>query len=209
MSLITVTAAPFYPVSRAEAKLWIRESGTDQDAIVDMLIAAMTSYAENLTHRAFVQRSLELDLESFYCDEDGDGDIDLPFPPLISVDYVKYIDTGGVLQTLASDQYDVDSNAQPGKIQPAYQCYWPSIRTWSVNPVRVGFTCGYAPTGSPTGEEVNYQAPIPAELKLWMKARIATLYENREQLVADNNIEIPRHFADGLLDSLTVGTRLF
>lgn len=208
MSLITVSAPPCYPVSRAEAIAWLRADAGDtaQAPVIDMLIAAMTDYAENLTARAFIQRSLELGRPDFF--PPGAPSIALPQPPLLSVDYVKYIDTGGILQSLAASEYDIDLAAEPGLIQPAYLCYWPAIRTWAVNPVRIGFTCGYAPVGSPVGD-LEYRAGLPAALKLWMHARIATLYENREQLMMNNQVKIPRDFADGLLDSLIVGTRLF
>lgn len=205
--LITLTAPPYYPVSRAEAKLWLREDGSDQDAVIDLLIATMTAYAENLTLRAYVQRTLELDLSGFRLCGD-DGDIDLPLPPLVSVEYIKYVDTGGTLQTLATDQYDVNVREEPGSVQPAWGRTWPPIRGSAVGPVRIGYTAGYVPLGSPV-DEVAYQAGIPPALKLWMHARIATLYENREQLVMNNQMEIPRNFADGLLDHLIVGSRLF
>ena len=212
MSLITLTAPTYYPVSRTEAKLWLREDGSDQDAVIDLLIATMTNYAENLTLRAFAQRQLELNLECFYPEQDGDADIDLPFAPLVSVQYVKYIDTSGVLQTLATDQYDVNTREEPGCVQPAYGCAWPAIRAWAVAPVRIGYTAGYAAVGSPV-DEAAYRAGIPPEVKLWMHARIATLYENREQLAASAGsqalVEIPRNFADGMLDSLIIGDRLF
>ena len=200
MSIRTITAPPYYPVSLAEAKLWLRESGTDQDALITMLIAAMTAYAENLTQRAFIQRSLELNLPNF------EDTIALPWAPLISIDYVKYIDTGGTLTTLSAAIYESDIYAEPGRLQPVYLQSWPSIRSWDFNPVRIGFTCGYAP-GSPA-YETGYQDAIPDAVKLWMHARIATLYENREQLIMNNQVQIPRHFADGLLDELTIGTRI-
>ena len=40
-----ITAAPYNPVSLAEAKLWLREDGADQNNVITTLIKAMTNYA--------------------------------------------------------------------------------------------------------------------------------------------------------------------
>ena len=57
-----ITAPASYPVTRAQAKEWCRVDADDssQDNVLDLLIGAMTNYAEHLTGRAFVERTLEL-----------------------------------------------------------------------------------------------------------------------------------------------------
>ena len=204
-----ITAAPYNPVSLVEAKLWLREDGADQNNVITMLIKAMANYAEHLTGRAFVQRTLELDLNAFYNASDAQYGqvIVLPHAPLIGVDSIAYTDSDRTAQTLASSVYDADTVTTPGMIRLAYNQSWP-VLGYGFNPVRIQYRAGYAPVGSPD-DEAAYQAGIPNELKTWLHARIATLYENREQLMANTQIEIPRHFADGLLDSLIVGDRLF
>jgi hypothetical protein len=43
-----------------------------------------------------------------------------------------------------------------------------------------------------------------------MHARLATLFNTREQLIDGRSIqEIPRDYADGILDNLILGTRYF
>lgn len=196
--LRVVTAPPYYPVSRAQAKLWCRidTDDTSQDDAVDGLIAAMTEYAENYTGRSFVERSYELLLPFFSCHE-----IEIPRAPLLSVDYVKYYDTDNVLQTIAAADYEVNTVREPGLLRPVYLESWPS--TYSrYHAVQIGFTAGYAP-GSPA-DEAGYREAVPELLKQWIKARISTLFENREQLVQNNKVQIPWGFGDGLLDSLII-----
>ncbi len=41
---------------------------------------------------------------------------------------------------------------------------------------------------------------VPASIRQWMLLRIGTWYERREALVAGNAPELPRGFADALLD---------
>jgi len=203
MTLRVTSAPPTYPVSRDEAKAWcqIDDDITDQDAVIDLLIAALTEQAEHLTGRAFVQREYELLLDRFAA-----RDIMLPHPPLLSVDSVKYYDINNALQTIDPADYEVDLYAEPGRLRPALYQTWPT--TYSrFNAVQIAFTAGYAP-GSPSSDAA-YREAVPSLVKQWLQARIGTLYENREQLVRSGLVRIPRDFADGLLDSLVIGSRLF
>lgn len=200
MTVRIITAPTVEPVTRAQAKLWCRidSDDTSQDAVIDMLIQSMREYAENLTGRAFVQRTLELTLPGF----PEEGIIELPFPPLISVASVKYIDINGTLQTVASFDYQVDSYQQPGRVKPAWLKWWWQIVRDDFNAVQVRYDAGYAPSASPT----DYAENVPGSVKTWMQARLATLFGNREQIITDRGaFEMPRDFADGLLDSLKVG----
>lgn len=207
---VTVLSAPAYePVSRAEAKEWLRIDADDtaHDNIVDMLIEAMREDAEDLTGRAFISRQLRLYLSDWPIDPDYGVKIVLPHPPLIGVDSFKYIDTDGTLTTLAADQYAVHAQYEPGIIIPAYQVSWPTIRR-QPDALQIVYTAGYAP-GSPSDAVANREV-MPAKLKLWMESKIASHNEFREMIVSGTIIQkIPRDFTDSLLDSLVIGNRLF
>lgn len=204
-----VTAAAVQPVTLARAKEWLLIDSDDSshDNVINQLIKAMTEYAENLTNRAFVQRSLRLYLDQWPTDLEWGAKIELSQPPLVSVASVKYRDLNGTLQTLAADQYDVHSQYEPAIIVPAYLATWPSMRR-TPDGVQVDYTAGYNP-GSPQDAQ-GYMDVMPGSLLTWIEARISTLFENRDQLIVGALVnQIPRDFADGLLDSLVVGTRLF
>lgn len=209
MTVQVVTEPAFEPVSRAEAKRWLRIDADDtaHDLVIDLLIKAMREDAENLTLRAFITRTLKLTLATWHRDENYGLCIMLPYPPLQSVSTFKYIDEDGVLQTLATDQYAVHEEYTPSFIVPEWEVSWPTIRRVP-DAVQITYVAGYAP-GSPSDAASN-QEVMPAKLKLWMQSKIAGHNEFREQILAGSAVaKIPRDFTDGLLDSLVIGDRLF
>jgi uncharacterized phiE125 gp8 family phage protein len=195
-----VTAPAGEPVTLAEAKAWCRIDSdiTVHDSTLNTLISAMRRHAELKTGRAYIQRTLELTMPGWPdCLE-----IYLPQPPLVSVTSVKYYDEDGADQTLATDQYVVHDYVEPAVIVPAWEVVWPTVRGLR-NAVRVRYVAGY-PNGSPDlGQEV------PATLRQWMQARIATLFDQREQIVFSIVDQLPHDFADGLLDELVLADQLF
>ena len=69
--------------------------------------------------------------------------IDLPRPPLQSVESIQYIDTAGNVQTLAPEDYVVDaSSGEIGRVALAWNRFWPITRC-SINSVVIQFTAGY------------------------------------------------------------------
>jgi len=206
MSVEVITAPAAYPVTLATAKLWCRIPSVDttQDVALNMLIAAATKYAEHLTGRAFVERTLELSLPCFH------HEICLPYAPLLGVDAIYYTDVNEATQTFAASNYEVNTKSEPGKVRALLNTAWPSLGT-TFNPVRIRYRAGYRPPGSPV--DLTDTSYLPPELLEWMYARIATIYHNRSHLIATSGPmalgEIPRDFADGMLDSLVLGTRLF
>lgn len=192
-----ITGPQYEPVTLAEARLWCRvdDDDTSQDAVLMLLIGAMREYAENLTGRSFVQRTLETRMDYWPCDDV----IELPFPPLVSVSYVEYLDGDGATQQLSGSPsaFQVDTHRVPGRVWPLYGASWPTALS-DLDAVRIRYVAGYQ----------TFSA-LPRNLKLWMNARLATLYENREQIVIGTIVnELPRSFVDCLLDSLVVATRI-
>lgn len=196
-----VTPPAAEPLTLDEAKLHLREDGTDQDDLIEALITATRMHAERRCRRSLVQQTLELTLPSFPCDTDV---ILLPRPPLISVESVKYVDFAGNLQTVAAADYQVDTYSEPGKVKPVYLKWWQPTRN-DFNAVQVRYIAGYAPQqGSP--QPLNYlSANVPEGIKQWMRVRIAQLYEHREAVVVGTIIaSLPDSFVDGLLDPFIV-----
>lgn len=199
MTIRVITQPTVEPVSTVEMKLHLREDLFEQDLLIDALIKAAREYAEAYTGRAFVAQTQELTLDEF----PSCGEIEIPNPPLQLVEWVKYVDADGVVQTVNDSLYQVDPYAEPGKIKPAYGEVWPSTRSGEYNAVQVRFTCGYPEIGSPTG--VDPTNNVPEGIKHWMKVRVAQLYEHREAIVTGTIVaQIPRDFVDGLLDPYRV-----
>lgn len=175
--------------------------------MLQLLIKAMREYAENLTGRAFISRTLRLNLPCYPLDSDYGIKVVLPRPPFQSLVSVKYVDTNGDLQDLTASLYAAHTEYEPGFIIPTWASVWPVLRA-QPNALRVVYIAGYFP-GSPQ-DEAGSQEVVPAAVKLWMQARLATLFKQREQLITGTIVAaIPRDFADGILDSLITGDRLW
>src|SRR3989442_14053609 len=124
-SLAVVTPPGTEPVTRDEAKLHLRVTGTDDDAYIDGLITAAREYLEKIENRAFITQTLRMQLDSFpdlpnatlkffiptYSVESYlaraislmSGPLRLFRSPCISITSIKYLDANGTLQTLAQN----------------------------------------------------------------------------------------------------------
>jgi uncharacterized phiE125 gp8 family phage protein len=194
------------PALLKDVKEWCRIDATNdsEDTTLKLLIDMAIGTAEDITGRAFVVRKLELNLPHF------ERVIELPWPPLIDVESVSYIDIQGATQIVDPATYEIDTVSEPGMIQPVWAQFWPAIVRYTFNPVKIVFRAGYIAPGSPP--DLTDNSYLPPELRLWMQSRIASFYDNRAQYVIDTrlvDVQVPRDFADGLLDSLIVATRIF
>jgi hypothetical protein len=127
---------------------------------------------------------------------DDDEAIELPFPPILTLDYIQYVDGDGTLQTLSGSPtvWTLDAGSTPARVQPLYGESWPGVRD-QMAAVRIGYTAGYANISD-----------LPKALRIYLQARVSTFNEFREQLIQNGVGEIPRDFCDGLLDGLRVNT---
>lgn len=164
------------PITLTEAKKHLRVDHANDDDYIGSLMLAVTSLCEKLQRRVYVSRQL-----TYYLDEFAD-EIRPPYSPLASVASIKYIDTDGVLQTLANTVYAVDTWHEPGRITLAYGQTWPSIRPVA-NAVLVTYNAGWAD-----------QQSVPDDYKHLVKLLLAHYYENRESVSEVNLREVPQAF---------------
>jgi uncharacterized phiE125 gp8 family phage protein len=180
VSLVLFTGPTDEPLTVQEAKDWARITESEDDDLVQGLIRAARCHVEQLTGRALLTQTWDLYLDCF------PWQIDVPRPPLQSVTSIKYIDTEGVLQTLASSEYTVDAKSEPGRIVPAYGKVWPSTR-YEPNAVQVRFVAGYGL------EALDIDARAP-ELRQAIGVLVGTMYEQRETRTPDELTEVPEAF---------------
>jgi len=163
-------------------------TNTTDDPFLGVLIASARATAETRTRSVFVTQTLD-----YYLDQFPGWELHVPTPPLQSVSEITYVDSDGVTQTLAADQYAVDIESQPGRITPAYGLVWPVTR-WQQNAVKVRFVAGYGASSA-----------VPDGIKQWMLLRIKHAYDQRDPVNVGNIVtEFPRSYIDGLLDPFTV-----
>ena len=207
MPLQLITAPGEEPVSLAEAKLHLRVDFSDDDALIVALVTAARQHAEMLTRRQFVTARWKLVLDRFpgACGIGGMGvsvgepfflpgnAILLPKSPLQTVLGIDYLDAGHVLQTLPATDYVVDAACEPARITPVAGSTWPGTLP-QIAAVSVLFDAGYGDASA-----------VPEGIKAWIKLRVGSLYEHREDfaLMTRGRIEaLP--FVDGLLDPYRV-----
>jgi len=158
------TAPASEPISRAEAKLWLRVDHTTDDTVIDGLIKAARQHVEEFTHRQLITAVWYYKMDSF------PTVIRLPRCPLQSADLaITYYDTAGSLQTLGASNYTILTDRTPGEIHEAYSKSWPS--TYSIpEAVTVEFKAGYGTTST----------DVPEPIRVALRLLIADMYENRE-----------------------------
>jgi uncharacterized phiE125 gp8 family phage protein len=161
------------PVTLDEAKDHLRVVTTDEDQYISSLCLAATDFAEKFQNRTFVKRTRTMVLDAF------PTVIRPPWPPLISVTTLKYIDSDGAEQTLSNTLYRVDAVTEPGRITVAYNETWPTIRAVT-NAITITYLAGYGTA-----------AAVPDDVKAAIKLIVGHLYEHREAVSEGQIYEVP------------------
>lgn len=183
--LKVVTAPTVEPVTVAEVKAHAVIGHDLDDALLGVLISAARGHGESLTGRRFAPTTLEVVLDSF------PAEIRLPGAPITALTSIKYIDADGAEQTLGPSEYEADIEGITGRVVPVTS--WPSVSATKLNTVRVRYESGY------TSET------LPADIRLWMLARVATLYAQRETVIVGGQVlELGRNFVDCLLEQYII-----
>ena len=171
--LITPPAA--FPVTLAEAKAQCRVDHADDDAILNRLIAAATSYLDaraGVLNRCLINQTWELTLDAFPPDE-----IQIDLGPVQSIVDVNYDDPSGAAQSLVVTSYILDAASPTAWVVP--QDDWPATIE-AVNAVRVRFIAGYGGTS----------AAVPDAIRHAILMLVSHWYENREA-VGQPQAELP------------------
>lgn len=168
-------------------------ANTTGDPYLNALIAGARQYAEQELRRYLITQTVDAYFHEFPHEDDRRFFL----PPLSSVTSITYTDINSVTQTLAASQYVVDSVSRPARIEPAYGVVWPSTLE-QMNAVKIRFVAGY-------GAAVD----VPQCIKLWMKIRIKTLWDQRDQNVKQLGMPtFEQSFVDSLLDPERVTGRV-
>ena len=194
MKLVCITQPGPEPITLTDVQGQTRIDDLSAEAsTIEVMIQAVRERAEQITRRAFVTQQWELTLDCFPY-----GAINLPKPPLQTVDSIKYIDVNGAEQTLDPLAYRVLKGGEPGAVQPLYGLQWPQTLN-DLETVKIRFTCGYGPIAPATSLNV------PKAILQWCLLQVANLYENREsQGVATGRstvFNLDATLCDGLLES--------
>lgn len=179
-----ITGPAIEPLDLDEVKKHLRFGPTSEDTLIDAWISAARQYFEQATGRQLIAATWEYALDRFPCDRS----IELPHPPLISVESVTYDDASATEQTLDPANYAVSAPSGPqatrGRISLLSGLTWPQT-VLQAKAVRIRFVAGY---GAAIGD-------VPEIVKTALYLLVATFHKYRsevhEQIAGGSLVKLP------------------
>ena len=178
LKIEVITEASVEPVTVAEVKNHLRVTDNTEDGIISGLITAARKYVEQILRRSLINQTY-----AYYLDDFPNREfIQLPFPPLLTVDFVKYYDQTGVLTTMPTDDYQVDNKATPARITLKDDATYPTVELDKVNAVEIQYQAGYGNTAD----------DVPMPIRLVIIQLVSHWFENREPFSTTQMYGIPK-----------------
>jgi len=178
MALILVYGPTARPLTLDAAKAYLKVETDDDDLLIDQLIDAAVAHfdgRDGILGRALVEQTWELRLDRF------PSCIEVPLPPLISLNEIRYLDEQGTEQTLAADRYQVEAGGWGrAMVAPSYNNVWPSTRPVA-GAVRVFFTAGFWRVSDDSPNEMLPSA-VAAELITCLKFQVEIFYGRKPEM---------------------------
>lgn len=180
--LTCITPAEELPIDVGYARKHLRGLGVSEDELIEGWIRAAAQYFEEQTGRQILHSVWEYWLDATPLETT----IEIPLPPLVSVESVRYATDGGTLvdwedgsplTPLWSAITPQGRYARRGWIAPLTGGLWPSITTALPGAVRIQFTAGMAAT--------------PADVPDIVKAALLLLVGSFDQFRSE------QHFSEG------------
>ena len=171
MNLVRITAPAVAPVSLIEVKEHLAITHDLDDAmlgrILDSAIASLDGHGGRLG-RAMIAQQWRYEFARFPY-----GAVELPMPPVISIDLVGYVDSTATDQVFdAASYYTLGIGSTAGaRVVPLAGASWPAVPSDAIGGF-VEFTAGYG------------AAPedVPADLRHAIMALVGTAYFARESV---------------------------
>ena len=168
---LTVVSPPSALVSLADAKQHLRVTSSYEDALISGQILSAVKWAETYLRRTLVTAQFDWTFDCF-----PGGVIEVPRPPLQSVESITYLpDGGGAAVSMDSADYTVDAAAEPGRIAPAISTSWPET-AHQIAAVTIRFTAGYGGPGT-----------VPDDIRQAILTKLGALYQNRDDMGRQGN----------------------
>ena len=165
MKPLRITAPAEPVVTPDAAKLQLRVDGTDEDTLIEGLIAAATAHLdgiEGVMGRCIVTQEWAQSFDRL------SGDVVLPFPD-VQTAAITYSDTAGDPQTVPVDDYRLHQVYGGSVLGLVSGAAWPQGASDDREAFTVTFTAGF-----------GNAAAVPASIKHAILMLVAHWYENRE-----------------------------
>ena len=197
--IITLTTAPAVePITLTEVKKHLRlvtttaeaTAYTTEDDLLNRLITAARTQAEQETGRKFITQTMTMYLDRW----PDERFIKVPYPTLQSaVVTYRLSDDDDYDETLTTA--DVDIVSEPGRIVLQPNESWPSGTLYTDNPIKITFVCGY-----------GLAVAVPENIKSAILLKISDLYENRGEVVIGVSVGRITDAVDSLLRQYQIHT---
>ena len=160
------------PLDLDEVKAHLRVEGDDEDTLIQAYAAAAMANIDGPD--GWLGRAIGIQILEARCDTLTCGDcIRLPFPPVIELVSVSYLDATGVEQMTDLDEFEV-----MGRDLVASGSSWPWMGgSTRREAVRIRYRAGYE--------------TIPAPIKAAIMLMVGDLYRNRETVSAGTMTQVP------------------
>jgi len=161
------------PLTLAEAKAHLRVEFDDDDTLIEALVSAARSAAEEYTNRAIMPQTVQHVLPWFPCADGRNefGAVRLFRSPFASLTSVDYWDADNAAQEIDVNDLIVVGTAEPALVCPAVDTEWPETAN-RPDAVTITYQAGYANA-----------AAVPKPVKQSVLLMVATWYERREDQV--------------------------
>ena len=160
-----VTVAPTVePVTLNQFKEFARIDGNFEDDSLNAILVAARQLTESYLNRALIEQTIELVMNYWPSIE-----IELPRPPLISISSVVTLDESNVATTYSSDNYYINTNAEPGILVLKRSVTAPINTDRENSGYKITYKAGYGSTA------VFVPQGIKEGIKFWATA----IYEGR------------------------------
>jgi len=166
-SRIQIATAPATtPISVTEFKLFARIDHDDEDAALALMISAVTDAAERYLGRALIEQSITYTVDNW-----PGREVELPYPPLLSVTGIYLRKSDGTWDTTAyaATNYYVITEGIPGSIALVTGATEPTNGDCDSGRFQIRYKAGYG------DEATDVPAAIRQALLVWAN----NAYENR------------------------------
>lgn len=161
-------------LSLDQAKTFMRIVDAEDDIDIQSFIDSAIKEAEEITNRDFANATYELYLSSLPSEN-----FKFPKNPVNEIVSIEYMDLNGIYQTIDPTTYYLSNIYEIGHV--LFQEY-PTVNIKNDRKaVRMTFKSGY-PNNS-----------FPSDLRQWLKVRVSTLYEIREEITIGVSVSKNNH----------------
>jgi uncharacterized phiE125 gp8 family phage protein len=162
-SFARLTAPAAEPVTLAEAKAHLRVDLSDDDAMIERLIAAAREWVESQTGRALISQNWRMTMDAW----PEDMTVALIRPPVQAATAVRTFSAEGIASVWAGANYAMSFGAEPQRLVRLVPA-WPMPGRAQMG-IEIDLVCGYGALAS----------DVPAALRQAVLLKTAQLYERR------------------------------